>query len=116
MRITKVLPYFAATTTAVLLLLADANGACVENTTSYEMKIWFSPDNKGEMINVPVGGKACDDDYEGTVNAAIMDAQPPLMASIKVSKDGYIKVIDGYLVAFDENDNETMKVRLGQPR
>lgn len=115
MRTAKALPYFASIT-AVLLLLADANAACVENNTQHEMLVWFAPHNKGEVAKVPAGVKACDEDYEGTVNAAVMDGEPPSTASIKVRKDGYIKVVDGYLVAFDENENQTMKVRLGQPQ
>jgi hypothetical protein len=116
MRIPKALPYLAGMTIAAWLLPADANAACVENNTQHEMLIWFAPDNKGEVAKVPSGIKACDEDYEGTVEAAVMDAQPPSTASIKVRKNGYIKVVDGYLVAFDENDNQTMKVRLGKPQ
>lgn len=116
MRIPKALPYLASMTTAALLLPADANAACLENTTPHEMMIWFAPDNKGEVARVPSGAKVCDENYEGTVNVAVMDTRPPSGASIKVRKNGYIKVVDGYLVAFDENDNQTMKVRLGQPQ
>jgi hypothetical protein len=115
MQLPKALTYLASITAAALLL-ADAHAACVENTTQHVMMIWFAPDNKGEVAKLPVGIKACDDDYEGTVEAAVMDGKPPSTASIKVRKDGYIKVVDGYLVAFDENDNETMKVRLGRPQ
>lgn len=107
---------------ATLATGVQAAPPCFENDTTFDAHVWgIQGYSEKEYLVVKPGEKVCAaEDAESMVGIAFAADEPPYVGDIKVKPGGTIRVVKdtgGYhLAAFDAEGNQTMKVKLAQPR